>query len=135
MTLDELQSKCRDFISESLPADAAHDLSHVKRVVKNCIQLTEIEGADAEITIPAAWLHDCVAVAKNSPLRSRGSRLAADAATSFLAGHAYPEPLLAGIHHAIEAHSFSADIPTRTLEAEVVQDGRANPTSKSAERL
>jgi len=30
--------------------------------------------------------------------------------------------LIDEVYHAIEAHSYSANIPTRTLEAEVVQD-------------
>lgn len=122
MTLDQLQEQCLGFVSSTAPADAAHDISHVKRVVKNTLQLTDIEKANSLITIPAAWLHDCVAVAKDSPQRAQGSRLAAEAATAFLAEIAYPAELLPEIYHAIEAHSFSADIPARSLEARVVQD-------------
>ncbi len=55
-------------------------------------------------------------------MRAQGSRLAAEAAVKFLAEIEYPEELLPGIAHAIEAHSFSANIPCRTLEAKVVQD-------------
>ena len=40
----------------------------------------------------------------------------------FLATVDYPETLLPEVFHAIEAHSYSANIPTRTLEAAVVQD-------------
>jgi len=122
MTLDQLQEQCLDFVSGTAPADAAHDISHVKRVVKNTLQLSDIEKANSLITIPAAWLHDCVAVAKDSPQRAQGSRLAAEAATAFLEEIAYPAELLPEIYHAIEAHSFSADIPARSLEARVVQD-------------
>ncbi|MBT8047327.1 MAG: HD domain-containing protein [Gammaproteobacteria bacterium] len=104
------------------PADAAHDLSHVKRVVKNCAYLTDIEDANAFITVPAAWLHDCVAVAKDSPQRALGSRLAAAAAVDFLSGTHYPAEQLPDVYHAIEAHSYSADIKPRSLEAKVVQD-------------
>lgn len=122
MKAQELQQQCFEFISKTAPADAAHDISHIKRVVKTTLQLTDIESANIEITLPAACLHDCVAVAKNSPLRSQGSKLAADAAVKFLGEIAYPEDLLPDIAHAIEAHSFSANIPCRTLEAKVVQD-------------
>jgi len=118
----ELQRRCLEFLGESAPADAAHDISHVKRVVKNTRYLTETERADSLVTLPAAWLHDCVAVAKDSPLRSQSSRLAAKAATGFLARISYPEALLPEIAHAIEAHSFSAGIPTESLEAKIVQD-------------
>jgi uncharacterized protein len=122
MNLEQLEQQCIGFLGKSVPADAAHDLAHVKRVVKNCIYLTEIETADAFVTLPSAWLHDCVAVAKDSPLRSRGSRLAADAAIAFLSEVSYPGEHLADVYHAIEAHSFTADIPPRSLEARVVQD-------------
>ncbi len=122
MNLEQLQHQCLEFLGRSAPADMAHDINHVKRVVKNCSYLTDIEGANAQITLPAAWLHDCVAVAKDSPLRAQGSRLAAQAATHFLSGIDYPAGLLPEVYHAIEAHSYSADIPPRTLEAQVVQD-------------
>lgn len=122
MNIDRLQEQCRAYLSKSIPADAAHDISHVKRVVKNVIYLTDIEGAKSFITLPSAWLHDCVAVAKDSPLRAQGSRLAAEAATEFLAEISYPQELLPEVFHAIEAHSYSANIPTRSREAAIVQD-------------
>jgi len=118
----ELQENLLEFISRDAAADSAHDLSHIKRVVKTTLYLTDIESANIDVTLPAAWLHDCVAVAKDSPLRSQASRMAAEAATAYLARIDYPESLLPEIAHAIEAHSFSAGIPCRTLEAKVVQD-------------
>lgn len=122
MNLNELQKHCAGFLGKFIPADGAHDLSHVKRVVKNCSYLTEIERSNSLITIPAAWLHDCVAVAKDSPQRSRGSRLAADQAVRFLSGLDYPKAFLPDVHHAIEAHSYSAGISPQSPEARVVQD-------------
>jgi uncharacterized protein len=122
MNLDRVQQKCLEFLEKTTPADGAHDISHVRRVVKNCLYLTDIEQANSSITVPAAWLHDCVAVPKNSRLRSQGSKLAAEAAAEFLAEIDYPQELLEDIYHAIEAHSYTAAIPTRTLEAQIVQD-------------
>jgi uncharacterized protein len=120
--IEALQVACRVFVEQSAPADAAHDIQHVMRVVRNTVQLTESERGNSLVTLPAAWLHDCVAVAKDSPLRKEGSRLAAQAAVDFLSGRNYPQHLLGEVHHAIEAHSYSAAIPTRSLEAEIVQD-------------
>jgi len=122
MTLTEVQEHCLAFAAKTTAADAAHDLSHIKRVVKNTVYLTEIETVDAWITLPAACLHDCVAVAKDSALRAQGSRLAAEAARGFLQSIDYPARLLDDIAHAIEAHSYSAGIEPRTPEARVVQD-------------
>lgn len=102
--------------------DAAHDLEHIRRVVANARALADAEAADLAVVLPAAWLHDCVAVPKDSPLRSRASALAADAAIDFLTQIGYPAQHFAAIHHAITAHSFSAGIAPQTLEARVVQD-------------
>jgi uncharacterized protein len=122
MELDQLQTLCLDYLSEVMAADPAHDITHVQRVVKNTQRLTEVENGNAEITMPAAWLHDCVSVAKDSPLRKQASRLAAEEAVRFLGSVNYPDDLLAPIYHAIEAHSFSANLETETLEARIVQD-------------
>ena len=122
MNLEALQDQFRHYLRDMVPADAAHDINHIKRVVRNVIYLTDIEQANPLVTLPSAWLHDCVAVAKDSPLRAQGSRLAAQEASSFLSEISYPEELIPEVRHAIEAHSFSANIPTETLEAEVVQD-------------
>lgn len=122
MTLAELQDQCLAFAARTAAADAAHDIQHIKRVLKNTLYLTDIEKVNSWITVPAACLHDCVAVAKDSALRSRGSRLAAEAATAFLSSTDFPGPLLDPVFHAIEAHSYSAGIEPRTPEARVVQD-------------
>ena len=122
MNLDKLQALCHEHLSETMASDPAHDITHITRVVQNTLRLTEAENGNAAVTIPAAWLHDCVSVAKDSPLRSQASRLAAEEAVRFLASCDYPVDLLPQIHHAIEAHSFSAKITTETLEAQIVQD-------------
>lgn len=110
------------FLQQQPQGDAAHGLEHVRRVVANATHLARQEGADLVVVIPAAWLHDCVTVAKDSAGRSGASQLAARAAVEFLAGSGYPAATLPAIQHAIEAHSFTANIPPRTLEAQVVQD-------------
>ena len=102
--------------------DPAHDLEHVHRVVRTAKALAASEGARLDVVVPAAWLHDVVAVAKDSADRSRASSLAAAEATSLLLRWRYPGALVAEIAHAIEAHSFSAGIEPRAPEARVVQD-------------
>lgn len=102
--------------------DPAHDINHLKRVVKTAKQLAVNEKADLNIVVPAAWLHDFVVVPKDSPLRKEASRISAKRAVEFLKSLNYPEKYLAPIGHAIEAHSFSAAIPTEMIEAMVVQD-------------
>jgi uncharacterized protein len=103
-------------------SDTAHDEGHVRRVVANARKLAEAEGANLAVVLPAAWLHDCVAIAKNSAQRSSASRLAAERAGAFLRAAGYPVKYIPAIEHAIVAHSFSAGVAPQTLEAKVVQD-------------
>lgn len=117
------EDRFRRFIEAGSDAsDAAHDLYHVIRVVRQAKELAAVEGADPAVVVPAAWLHDCVSVPKNSPERHRASRMAAAEAGDFLRQTGYPGHLIDPIRHAIAAHSFSAGIPAETLEARVVQD-------------
>jgi uncharacterized protein len=74
------------------------------------------------VLMPAAWLHDCVLVPKNSPDRCKASRFAAAKAVELLQAISYPSAHVEAIVHAIEAHSFSAAIDCKSIEAEVVQD-------------
>ena len=104
------------------PPDPGHDLAHVRRVVAAARKLAKEEEADLAVVVPAAWLHDCVIVPKNDPARAHASLRAAETAGVFLRNQGYPESLIPAIEHAIEAHSFSAGIEPRTLEAAVVQD-------------
>lgn len=106
----------------SSQVDAAHDLTHVRRVVSNARRLAALERARMEIVLPAAWLHDCATIDKDSPLRSTASTLAAQTAYDFLSESSYPAELIPDVRHAVEAHSFSAGIAPRTREAMVVQD-------------
>lgn len=120
MTPDE--SILEDFIASRLASDPAHDLHHVRRVVDNARQIALAEGADLNVVLPAAWLHDCVCLPKNHPERHLASRQAARMAVEYLTAFGLSESRLSSIAHAIEAHSFSAGIEAHTLEAKVVQD-------------
>lgn len=113
----------REFLDVQMQGvDAGHGIEHVQRVVSNATKLAEGSVARLEVILPAAWLHDCVSVPKNSPMRSQASRLAATKASEFLTAVGYDNRWIAEITHCIEAHSFSAGIPCKTLEAEIVQD-------------
>ena len=120
MHIDE--SQLQAFVAELISTDGAHDLAHVQRVVANAKRYATTEQADLAVVIPAAWLHDCVSIPKSWPDRSRASSLAANKAAERLLAWGYPRATIDGIHHAIVAHSYSAGIEARTLEAKIVQD-------------
>jgi uncharacterized protein len=122
MSAGDWEPRFRRFVADQPNADPGHGPAHLERVVATATRLAAEEGARLDIVLPAAWLHDCVHVAKDAPERARASRLAADHALVFLQGAGYPPACLPGIRHAIEAHSYSAGIPPLTIEAKVVQD-------------
>ncbi|MGH8250476.1 MAG: HD domain-containing protein [Steroidobacteraceae bacterium] len=116
------EPKILRFLEAQPGGDPGHGLVHLRRVVALAMRLAETERARPDVVWPAAWLHDCVHVAKDSPDRARASRLAAAQAVEFLGAAGYPAECLPLIAHAIEAHSYSAAIEPRTIEARVVQD-------------
>ena len=120
--LPDWEPRFAAFLMDQSPADAAHGMDHVRRVVAAAKRIGAPERARPEIVVPAAWLHDCVHVEKNAADRASASRRAAEKATAFLREAGYPVAHLEAIGHAIEAHSFSAGIAPQTLEARVVQD-------------
>lgn len=103
-------------------ADPGHGIEHVERVLKNACVLIGQNHVSLEVLLPAIWLHDCVPIPKNSPLRSQASRLSANRAIELLSSINYPSETFSQIQHAIAAHSFSANIPCESDEAKILQD-------------
>ncbi len=103
-------------------SDHAHDLSHIIRVYRNARYIGEREGADMQVLLMAALLHDVGSELKSkmAPAESNQTRL--KIAESFLAGKSFPEDLRAKILYAVDVHRFSKGIYPETLEARVLQD-------------
>lgn len=124
--MESFQAWERKFEAEVLKRDPgqdpAHDLAHLKRVVATAKSLADVESAHLGVVIPAAWFHDLVNLPKSDPRRRQASRLSAQEAQRYLEAEDYRLGSLEEIGHAIEAHSFSADIEPRTIEAAIVQD-------------
>lgn len=102
--------------------DGAHDLGHLRRVWKTARLIAMDVPADGEILLAACFFHDLVNLPKDAPNRASASRQSAEAAVTFLRADGFPETKLAGVAHAIAAHSFSAGIPPETPEARILQD-------------
>lgn len=121
-SLSQFEPLFLEFMQQEMQVDAAHDIEHVKRVVKTAKQLCDKENADIAIVLPAAYLHDCFTYPKDHPNRKQSSAIAAKKAIAYLESIQYPQHYHDAIAHAIEAHSFSANIRPNTLEAQIVQD-------------
>jgi len=103
--------------------DGSHDRSHLLRVWRNAEAIARHEpSCDRTVLVSAVLLHDCVPVEKNSPERPLASRLSAARARTILTGLGLDTDQVDAAGHAIEAHSFSAGIAPRTLEARILQD-------------
>jgi uncharacterized protein len=103
-------------------SDPAHDYLHVMRVVNTAKTLCDHENAKWEVVMPSAFFHDFVNIPKNDPRRPYASQISAESALHYLKSVNYPAEFFEDIRHAIEAHSFSANITPKTLEAQIIQD-------------
>jgi uncharacterized protein len=118
-----LLARLREHLAaEPFHRDAAHDLGHILRVARLALRLAEAEGADPEVCVAAALLHDLVYRPKNHPESPLTAQLAAElvplwcAETAGLARHAQ------AVAAAVETHSWSGGGTPGSLEAAVVQD-------------
>jgi uncharacterized protein len=105
-------------------SDASHDLSHFLRVATMAkqIALIENEPVDPLVILAAAYFHDLVSLPKNHPESKFSSRFSAEKARVILSGLNFPKEKINAVCHAIEAHSFSAQLTPETIEAKIIQD-------------
>ncbi|WP_306599120.1 HD domain-containing protein [Geothrix sp. 21YS21S-2] len=123
LELDSWQERFEAFWAAAPGGDGAHDVHHLRRVWRSARKIAAAEpGADLLVLLAAAYLHDLVNPPKDSPLRSRASRLSAEKAVPLLEGMGLDPGRARAAAHAIEAHSYSAGIPPATLEARILQD-------------
>lgn len=106
--------------------DGAHDLAHFRRVWNSAkyIAERETEPADLLTLLTAAYFHDLVSLPKNHPDRSKSSLMSAEQTETLLAAEFpdFPMEKIEGLKHAIQTHSFSANITPTTIEAKILQD-------------
>jgi uncharacterized protein len=102
-------------------ADPAHDFSHIMRVCRNAQIIGKSEGADMEVLLWAALLHD--AGSKSKLLEcSIESDQRQHIIEEFLKKKELPSDIRKKILYAVEVHRFSKDIVPVTLEAKILQD-------------
>lgn len=93
-----------------------HGYEHTKRVIELCQVMGLENGADMEVLIPAAILHDIGRPKDNHAAES------AILAREILENNGFTPILIDKIIHAIEVHSFSAGGEAKTLEAMILSD-------------
>lgn len=121
--LDEWKLRLMAIASEDNQDDGAHDINHLNRVWQAAQKLlADYPQADAMVVQAACYLHDLVNLPKNHPDRTQASRMAAQRACEKMEAAGFPLEKLEGVRHSIAAHSFSAGIVPRTIEAKIIQD-------------
>lgn len=93
-----------------------HGYEHTQRVVELCKVIGLELGANMEILIPAAILHDI-----GRPMDKHASESAVQA-KKILENNGLNPMVIDEIIHAIEVHSFSGGGEAKTLEAKILSD-------------
>ncbi len=120
-SLESFESKFVDYLGDIEFSDGSHDLAHFRRVWHMAKSFSDVD-TDLYVVLAASYFHDIVSYPKNHPKRSRSSIEAAEKTKEILTKMNFPFEKLSAVAHAIEAHSFSANIETNSMEAKVVQD-------------
>lgn len=125
MSLHHWQSRFENWMNQHWQhGDQAHDVAHLRRVWQTAQQIMQGTDATPLVVLAACYFHDVVNLPKDHPERHLASSQAAAATRRILleAFPDFPHELHDDIAHAVQAHSFSAGIVPRTLEAKIVQD-------------
>ena len=122
--LEQWERRLATILEQNLGDDASHDVHHSHRVWRVARQIADQESRSSDLLtiLAACYMHDVVTLPKDHPERSSASRLAAEKTREVLLQEDFPSERIEGVCHAVKAHSFSAAIPTETVEAEIVQD-------------
>ena len=116
MNLEELLRRLREEVRRTLPEAGTHGYEHTERVYRTALHIGRRVGADLDILLPAALLHDIGRGEDNHA--EAGARKARE----ILERLGVDPNRIEAIVEAIETHSFSGGRKPRTLEAKVLSD-------------
>ncbi len=119
--LADLRTRLRGIVARRMQTDPAHDLAHLDRVWRNAQAIAD-DQTDMAVLLAASYLHDLINLPKNDPYRHLASRQSARESEPILRELGFSDGQIQATQHAIEAHSFSANIPPRTPEARILRD-------------
>jgi uncharacterized protein len=94
----------------------SHGFDHTKRVIKLCNFLGNKLGANMDILLPAAILHDIARSEENH------AKIGSQKSRKILRERGIDEERINSICEVIESHSFSAKKEPKSLEAKILSD-------------
>lgn len=117
--LDDLKTEAEKMLAGR---DPGHDFAHVMRVFRAAEQIGRKEGADMEVLLAAALLHDIIVYPKGSEKRIKSADESAELAEKMLAARGWPADRIEKVAYCIRTHSYSKNLNPETLEAKILQD-------------
>lgn len=102
--------------------DPAHDFEHIMRVYRNAEFIGKREGAEMEVLLAAALLHDIVVYPKGSSKTAKSADDSADLAEKILQEYGWPKERIDRTCYCIRTHSYSKRLIPATLEGKILQD-------------
>lgn len=106
-----------------LTGDAAHDFDHIVRVAHLALQIAQAEGADEEVVLLAALLHDVPPAQHDATARAGHHLAAAGFARQYLTQRGMAAKRIDNVVHCIAAHRFrDQSLQPQTLEAQCLYD-------------
>ena len=103
-------------------SDPVHGFDHIERVYKLCQVIGEAEGANMDILLTAALLHDCDGSDPSKQNRAEHHLLSAERAAGFLYDLGWEEQDVLKVQHCIRAHRFRKSEEPHTIEAKSLFD-------------
>jgi uncharacterized protein len=102
--------------------DAVHGYDHIKRVYNTCKKIGPLEGADMEILLTAALLHDASGSYPKEGNRKDHHLRSAEFAKDILEKEDWPISRIKAVQHCILTHRYRKDESPSTIEAKVLFD-------------
>jgi len=103
-------------------ADAVHGFDHVERVYAVCEEIGQREGADLEILLAAALLHDAQGSHPGEGNRKAHHIQSAEFAGTVLQELGWHTEKIQAVQHCIRAHRFRSSEQPSSLEAQALFD-------------
>jgi len=120
MDLERIRREAREFFRD---ARGSHDWEHTERVFRLCRHIAAAEGADMDVVLAAALLHD---IGRAEEFRTNGRRChaaeGAERARELLRHAGISEGEAEAVAGCVATHRFRGGNPPQTLEARVLYD-------------
>jgi len=113
--------RIREIAKKMAPDDPAHDFSHTERVVELCQRIGKSVGANMDVLIVAALLHD-IGLREELEHKKDHAVRGAEIAESILREEGFDEDFVKKVSYAIRVHRYGKKILPETMEARALQD-------------